>query len=83
MSFLELLLVVIVALLVLGPERLTELVVKMARVSRRTKMIYAGIKQQISEEIEQNSKRDGPADPESDRTLSDNANSTQQVRSGR
>lgn len=82
MSFFELLLVVVVALLVLGPERLTELAVKMGRVSRRAKTIYAGIKQQISEEIDRE-RPDGTGAAESGRTLNDDAHSTQQVRSGR
>lgn len=52
MSFLEFLLIVVIALLVLGPERLSELAVKLGRLSRRARSIYAGIKSEIERELE-------------------------------
>lgn len=52
MSFLEFLLIVVIALLVLGPERLYELAVKLGTFSRRARSVYAGIKREIESEFE-------------------------------
>lgn len=60
MSFFEFLLIVVLALLVLGPQRLAELAVKLGKISHRARVIYAGIKRDIEREMEEG--RREPAD---------------------
>lgn len=79
MSFFEFLLIVVLALLVLGPQRLTELAVKLGKLSRRARAVYADVKREIGREMEegQQEKAGGREDA---RPVSD-AHPTQQTHS--
>lgn len=51
MNFWELLVVVLVALLVLGPDRLAELSIKLGRMTRRARLMYAQVKAEMEGEL--------------------------------
>lgn len=51
MSFWEFLVIVLVALLVLGPQRLYEIAVVLGRMTRRARLLYADVKAEMDREF--------------------------------
>lgn len=52
MDFWELLVVLLVALLVLGPERLSQLAVRGGRLARRARLMYAQVRAELEREMD-------------------------------
>lgn len=67
MSFWEFLVIVVIALLVVGPQRLYEIAVVLGRMTRRARLLYADVKEEMDREFRDDKKPTADSGNESSR----------------